>query len=73
MRLTEYLNEAAARLSDDELICEFQCAERCALLSTRTRRDVALLRVCCLRRELERRALHVGQALSARPGDPLAG
>jgi len=52
----EYTAAKAACLSDEELVCELRCAERCALLSTRSRRDLALLRVRCLRRELERRS-----------------
>lgn len=58
--MTSLLESTATRvacLSDDQLVCELRCAERCALLSTRTRRDLALLRVRCLRRELERRSL----------------
>jgi hypothetical protein len=53
--ITERLSTTAARLSDDELLCELECSERCALLSTRTRREIALLRLRCVRRELERR------------------
>jgi hypothetical protein len=55
MSLDTALSNLAARLSDDELLREFCCAERCALLSTRCRRDVALLRMRCICRELARR------------------
>jgi hypothetical protein len=71
--LTEQLSREAARLSDEELVCELQCAERCALLATRTRRELALLRARCLRHELEARtgrirAIPVGASRrSARP------
>jgi len=49
--------ETATRLSDDQLRCELDCAQRCALMATRTRREAALLRARCLRLELERRAV----------------
>ena len=55
MSLDATLANLAARLSDDELLQEFCCAERCALLSTRSRREVALLRMRCICRELARR------------------
>lgn len=53
--LAERLCTTASNLSDDELLCELECSERCALLATRTRRELALLRWRCVRRELERR------------------
>ena len=55
MRISSWLDESASRLGDEELLCELRCAERCALLCTRTRRELALKRVACYRRELERR------------------
>jgi len=61
----EYATTRAAQLSDEELVCELRCAERCAMLCTRTRRDLALMRARCLRRELERRA-------TTRTGTPLS-
>ena len=57
MNLGSCFSDAAARLPDDRLVCELQCAEKCALLATRTRREAALLRARCLRLELERRKL----------------
>jgi hypothetical protein len=57
VNLPTCLAEAAARLPDEQLVCEIECAERCALLATRTRREAALLRARCLRLELERRGL----------------
>lgn len=57
MNLSVRLSELATRLPDEQLLCELRCAEKCALLATRTRREAALLRARCLRLELERRAL----------------
>ncbi len=56
MTFATRIAEHDARLSDEELVCELRCAERCARCSTRTRRDVALLRLRCARLEFERRA-----------------
>lgn len=55
MLLAEYYTRTAATLSDDELLRALSSTERCALCLTRNRRDVALLRLRCLRCELERR------------------
>lgn len=55
MSIGTYLERAVAQLSDDDLATEVHCAERCALLSTRTRRELALLRLRCLQCELARR------------------
>lgn len=55
--LLESTTTRVACLSDEQLLWELRCAERCALLATRTRRDLALLRIRCLRQEIERRAL----------------
>jgi len=56
MAFVTRIAEHDACLSDEELVCELRCAERCARCSTRTRRDVALLRLRCARLEFERRA-----------------
>jgi len=53
--LAECVGRAAVRMTDEELRCEILCAQRCALETTRTRREFALLRVYCLRQEAERR------------------
>jgi hypothetical protein len=55
---------AAAQLSEAELRSELDCARRCALESTRARRELALLRARCLRLELERRALRESAVLA---------
>ena len=51
------LLEAAAKLSDEQLTCALECAERCALQHVRTQRELVLLRARCLRLELQRRKL----------------
>ena len=71
MNLRECLVEAAARLPDEQLVCELRCAQRCALLTTRTRREAALLRAHCLRLELERRQLAAARTI-ATAGQPAA-
>jgi hypothetical protein len=53
----ESVAELAATLSDAELDRELQLAERAALLSVRTRRELALRRLRFLRRELQRRGV----------------
>jgi hypothetical protein len=55
MNLVAHLTQSVAALSDDQLMRELQSCERCALLSTRTRRQCALLRLRCICAELERR------------------
>ncbi|HEV8637225.1 MAG TPA: hypothetical protein VG370_23650 [Chloroflexota bacterium] len=62
------IREAAYSLSDEQLRCELDCARRCALQSTRARRELALLRARCLRLELERRALRGSAVLASHPG-----
>ena len=57
MNIEQCLSDTASRLTEEQLRCELDCARRCALLATRTRREAALLRARCLRLELERRAL----------------
>ncbi len=57
MSFDQTLSQLASTLSDDELCAEYRCAERCALLATRSRRDLALLRLRCICRELERRQI----------------
>ena len=64
MNIAQCLNDTATRLSDEQLKCELDCAHRCALLATRTRREAALLRARCLRLELERRALARARVLA---------
>ena len=61
--LADCIFHAAAQLPDDRLVCELQCAEKCALMATRTRREAALLRARCLRLELERRRLAEARTL----------
>lgn len=62
------IREAAHGLSDEQLRCELDCARRCALQSTRARRELALLRARCLRLELERRALRGSAVLASHQG-----
>ncbi|GAC1322099.1 MAG: hypothetical protein NVS2B16_20950 [Chloroflexota bacterium] len=57
MRPDERLVKLTRTLSDDQLMRELGLAQRKALLSTRCCRDLALLRVRCLRCEADRRAL----------------
>ena len=57
MNLVRCFVDHASKLSDEQLVCELQCVQQCALLATRTRREAALLRARCLRLELERRKL----------------
>lgn len=52
----EALTRAAQALSDDQLTHELACAERCARLATRSRRDLWMARIRCIRCELERRS-----------------
>jgi hypothetical protein len=59
--------QAAQELSAEQLRCELDCARRCALESTRTRRDLALLRLRCLRLEMERRAVRASIVLAGTP------
>ncbi|TAK25753.1 MAG: hypothetical protein EPO26_01910 [Chloroflexota bacterium] len=49
------VREVAAHLNDTQLRCEIDCVERCAFAATRTRREIALVRLRCLRAEMERR------------------
>jgi hypothetical protein len=53
--LQDQMNQAAAQLSDQELAAAILAVERCALCLTRTRRELALMRLHCLRCERERR------------------
>lgn len=68
MNLVDHLSHSVAALSDEQLLLELQSCERCALLSTRTRRQCALLRLRCVCAELERR----GQLPSSSKVRPLA-
>jgi hypothetical protein len=69
MTFVEYYTRVAARLPDDVLLAELACAKRCALCSTRARRDLALIRLRCLDCELQRRRAMSsagGSSISAR-------
>lgn len=65
MILVRHLSTAVCHLSNEQLQCELACAERCAMTATRTRRDAALVRVRCLRAEIERRAALAACGLTA--------
>ena len=64
MTLTQYYEQQAARLSDEALSRELLCARQTALRCTRTRRDLALMRLRCLDCELARRAMTSGRNVS---------
>jgi hypothetical protein len=53
--LHDQISRAAAGMSDEDLTHAIRAAERCALCSTRARRDLHLMCVRCLREELTRR------------------
>jgi hypothetical protein len=55
MNYVDHVSRGVATLSDEQLLRELESCERCALLSTRTRRQCALLRLRCICAELERR------------------
>lgn len=55
MTFAQSYARTAALLSDEALVSELRCARQSALQCTRTRRDLALLRVRCLDCELARR------------------
>jgi hypothetical protein len=55
MTFAQYYARTAATLSDEALAKELHCARQLAMQCTRTRRDLALLRVRCLDQELARR------------------
>lgn len=55
VRFDECMARAAANLSDDQLLWELRCAERCALLAMRSSREMARWRIMVLRREVDRR------------------
>jgi hypothetical protein len=55
MTFAQYHAKTAATLSDEALVKELRCARQLAMQCTRTRRDLALLRVRCLDCELARR------------------
>ena len=67
VKLADCIFHAAAQLPDEKLLCELQCAEKCALIATRTRREAALLRARCLRLELERRRLAEAHTIANAP------
>jgi hypothetical protein len=56
----ERMSRAAGTLSDEDLARALHAAERCALCSTRNRKDMALMCVRCLREEMTRRTAHAG-------------
>jgi hypothetical protein len=68
MTFCRCLAETAAHLSDEELERALACAERCALLATRTRREAALLSARCLRLERERRKLAGSRVVAVAQG-----
>lgn len=55
MNYVEHICQSVSALSDEQLLRERESCERCALISTRTRRQCALLRLHCVCAELERR------------------
>jgi hypothetical protein len=55
MTFAQYYARTAATLSDEALVKELRCARQLAMQCTRTRRDLALLRIRCLDYELARR------------------
>lgn len=55
--LRERFDRDAARLSDEQLARAIVSMECCARCFTRTRREVALMRLRCLRCEQDRRAM----------------
>jgi hypothetical protein len=56
MTFAQYYARTAAMLSDEALVSELRCARQLAMRCTRTRRDLALMRVRCLDCELANRA-----------------
>jgi hypothetical protein len=56
MTFAQYYAQTAARLSDEALMTELRCARQSAMQCTRTRRDLALMRLRCLDCELARRS-----------------
>jgi hypothetical protein len=56
MTFAQYYARSAALLSDEALVSELRCARQLAMRCTRTRRDLALMRVRCLDCELARRS-----------------
>jgi hypothetical protein len=55
MTVLEAIERETQRLPDDALIREFQCTQDCILRLTRCRRDLAIMRMKAIRREMERR------------------
>jgi hypothetical protein len=55
MTFAQYYARTAAMLSDEALASELRCARQLAMRCTRTRRDLALMRVRCLDCELANR------------------
>lgn len=73
MSFAQYYARTAAMLSDEALVSELRCARQLAMRCTRTRRDLALMRVRCLDCELANRtaAAAAGRTATARSGDRL--
>lgn len=65
MTFAQYYARTAAMLSDEALVSELRCARQLAMRCTRTRRDLALLRVRCLDCELANRSAARGTGDSA--------
>lgn len=55
MTFAQYYARTAALLSDEALAQELRCARQSAMRCTRTRRELALLRIRCLDCELANR------------------
>ena len=60
MTFAQSYARSAALLSDEALARELRCARQLASQCTRTRRDLALLRIRCLDCELARRTVANG-------------
>jgi hypothetical protein len=63
MTFAQYYARTAALLSDEALANELRCARQLAMQCTRTRRDLALLRVRCLDCELANRSAAAGSGV----------
>lgn len=70
MTFAQYYTRTAALLSDEALVNELRCARQSALRCTRTRRELALLRLRCLDGELANRsALAAANGSGNTPGE----
>lgn len=70
MTFAQYYARTAALLSDEALVSELRCARQLAMRCTRTRRDLALLRVRCLDCELANRSAAAGRRIGDSAGGP---